>query len=104
MKSLLIMTACPSEEVAIDLARRLVQERCAACVNIVPAIHSIYRWHDAIEETREVLLLIKSTEENYPALESIIHSVHPYQVPEVLAIPIEKAAPHYMAWLTEACG
>lgn len=103
MDNVLIMTACPNQEVAADLAKKLVQERLAACVNIVPGVYSVYRWQDAIEETREVLLLIKSTKANYAALESLIHKIHPYQVPEVLAIPIDQAAPNYAAWLQEMC-
>ena len=104
MDNLLIMTACPNQEVAVELAKTLVQERLAACVNIVPGIYSVYRWQDAIEETREVLLLIKSVAANYAALESLIHKLHPYQVPEVLAIPIDQAAPNYVAWLQEMCA
>lgn len=103
MDCLLVMTACPSQEVALELARRLVQDKLAACVNIVPGVHSVYRWQDAIEETREVMLVIKSTAANYAALESVIHSVHPYQVPEVLAVPITQVAPQYRSWLKEAC-
>lgn len=103
MPGLLIMTACSDHEVALQIAKSLVAEQLAACVNIMPGVQSIYRWHDAIEETREVLLFIKSTEANYPALEALIHRLHPYQVPEVLAIPIAQAAPAYLAWLGEAC-
>lgn len=104
MENLLVLTACPSQEVAIDIAKRLVQEKLAACVNIMPGVHSVYRWQDAIEETREVLLLIKSNAGHYPALEQLILRHHPYQVPEVLALPISQAAPNYLAWLNEACG
>ena len=103
MSSLLVMTACPDQEVAVHIAKSLVAEKLAACVNIIPAVHSIYRWQDAIEETREVLLLIKSTEENFSALEIIIQRLHPYQVPEVIAVPVAKGAPAYLAWLSEAC-
>lgn len=103
MESLLIMTACPDSDVAMLLAKSLVTEKLAACVNIVPSVLSIYRWEDAIEETREVLLLIKSTAENYAALEAAIHRLHPYQVPEVLAVPIAQTAPAYFSWLAAAC-
>ena len=103
MNSLLIMTACPDQEVAVQLAKSLVAEKLAACVNIIPSVLSIYRWEDAIEETREVLLLIKTTSVNYKALEAAIHRLHPYQVPEVLAVPIEQAAPAYLTWLAQAC-
>ena len=103
MNSLLIMTACPDQEVAVQLAKSLVAEKLAACVNIIPSVLSIYRWEDAIEETREVLLLIKTTASHYPALEAAIHRLHPYQVPEVLAVPIAQAAPAYSTWLAQAC-
>jgi periplasmic divalent cation tolerance protein len=103
MSSLLVLTACPDHENASHIAKTLVQEKLAACVNILSGVQSVYRWHDAIEETREVLLLIKSTPEKYPELEAKIHSLHPYEVPEVLAVTADRISHAYQAWLTGAC-
>ncbi len=104
MQGLLVMTACPDQDVARSIAKQLVVERLAACVNIIPGVQSIYRWFDAIEETREVILWIKCSEENYSALEASIQRLHPYQVPEVLALPIAQASPAYLTWLSGACS
>ncbi len=103
MQGLLVMTACPDQDIARSIAKQLVLERLAACVNIIPGVQSIYRWFDAIEETREVILLIKSTADNYALLEAAILRLHPYQVPEVLAVPIAQASSAYVTWLSNAC-
>jgi periplasmic divalent cation tolerance protein len=86
--AIVVLVTVPDAETARNLARQLVHERLAACVNIIPGITSIYRWEGAVEETGEVLLVMKTTADRYEALESAIRSRHPYDVPEILALPV----------------
>lgn len=81
------------------LARLLVERRLAACVNLIPNLTSVYRWQGAIEETTEVLLLIKTTAEMLPALEAALRELHSYNVPEFLALKIEMGSQPYLDWL-----
>ena len=89
--TLLVLTNCPDEESANAIALALVEERLAACVNILPRVQSVYRWQGAVESATEIPLFIKSTATNYPALEAAIRNRHPYQVPEIIALPVERA-------------
>ena len=99
MAALVIFCTCPDRETATRLARTLVEERLAACVNAIGGVVSTYRWQDKIEVDDEVLLLIKTTSDQYEALEARLTELHPYEVPEVLAIkPVAGSAP-YLAWL-----
>ncbi len=77
----------------------LVDERLAACVNVLPAIQSIYRWQGNVERAQEVLLLIKSTGERFPALRERIEQVHSYDTPEIIAVPITEGSEKYLTWL-----
>lgn len=95
----LLISTCPNREIADKLAYLLVEQRLAAGVNIVPAIHSIYEWQDKIVSAAEVLLLIKTRREQYAAIQQIILQNHPYQVPELIAIPIVAGSPNYLAWI-----
>jgi periplasmic divalent cation tolerance protein len=102
-KKLVFTTAASSEE-ARKLARALLERRLVACVNILPQVHSIYRWQDAIEESEEWLLLIKTTE---PALEQVrqtIRELHSYELPECVSIAIEAGSPEYLSWIDGAVG
>ena len=99
MTHYIVVATCPDIKTAQALASILVQARLAACVNIIPAIRSIYEWEGKIENEEESLLLIKSREDHYPALEQAIVKHHPYEVPEILALPIEKGLPAYLGWL-----
>lgn len=99
MNILLVMTNLPTQEVAESLASRLVEQRLAACVNILPSCRSVYQWKGEVERTEEVPLLIKTSEARYPALEEAIRSVHPYDTPEIIAIPVTRALPGYLAWV-----
>lgn len=96
---LLILTNLPDRVSAETLATRLIEERLAACVNILAPCRSIYRWQGAIEKADEVPLLIKTTSERYTALEAMVHSHHPYELPELIAIPITQGLPDYLAWV-----
>ncbi len=99
MDTLLVITNCPDEEVAHRIALALVEEHLAACVNLLPRVQSIYRWQGAVESASEVPLLIKTTAACYPALEAAIRERHPYDVPEIIALPITAGLPAYLNWL-----
>ena len=99
MSTLLVLTNCPDEESANAIALALVEARLAACVNILPRVQSIYRWQGAVESATEIPLFIKSTASNYPALEAAIRDRHPYQVPEIIALPVERGLPAYLDWI-----
>lgn len=98
-QTLLVLTNLPDEATAQALATALVSERLAACVNILAPCRSIYRWRGEIESTPEVPLLIKSTTARYPALEAAIRARHPYELPEIVAVPIAHGLPEYLAWV-----
>uniref|UniRef100_A0A8C5RZ57 CutA divalent cation tolerance homolog n=1 Tax=Laticauda laticaudata TaxID=8630 RepID=A0A8C5RZ57_LATLA len=93
---------CPNETVAKDIARALVERRLAACVNLLPRVTSIYRWQGAVEEDAEVLLMIKTRSSRVPALAEFVRSVHPYEVAEVISVPIQQGNPPYLRWVEEA--
>jgi periplasmic divalent cation tolerance protein len=101
---LLVLSSWPDLDGARTAARLLVEERCIACANIIPAIESIYRWKEKIEISAEVLLLMKTTFGQYPALELRIKQMHPYQVPEVLCFPVSAGFAPYLSWVEESCG
>lgn len=99
MEPLLVITNCPDEESANAIALALVEAKLAACVNILPRVQSIYRWQGVVESATEVPLLIKSTAANFPALEGAIKQRHPYELPEIIALPITQGLPAYLNWL-----
>ncbi|XP_020777741.1 protein CutA homolog isoform X1 [Boleophthalmus pectinirostris] len=92
---------CPNHTVALELARGIVQRKLAACVNIVPAIKSVYEWQGKIEEDDEVLLMIKTRSSKVPSLAEFVRSNHPYEVAEVISVPIEQGNPPYLKWIGE---
>lgn len=99
MEPLLVLTNLPDVASAEKLARALIESRVAACVNVLAACRSIYQWQGAVETATEIPLLIKTTAENYPQLEAIVRTQHPYDVPELIAIPITHGLPAYLDWL-----
>ncbi|MGE5472111.1 MAG: divalent-cation tolerance protein CutA [Bacteroidota bacterium] len=99
MSTLLVLTNCPDEECANAIALAVVEARLAACVNILPRVQSIYRWQGAVESATEVALFIKTTAEHYPALETAIRQRHPYELPEIIALPVERGLPAYLQWV-----
>lgn len=99
MDAILILTTLPDPDLADTLARTLVDEREAACVNRIGPLHSIYRWDGQREENDEYLLLIKTRSELYEAVEKRIHTLHPYTLPEVVMIHLDRVEPRYLAWL-----
>ncbi len=96
---LLATTNMPDMPSAQALARLLVDARLAACVNILPAVQSVYRWQGAIEEATEVTLLIKTTQRRYPQLQRAILASHPYDLPEVIAWPLSEGHLPYLHWV-----
>jgi periplasmic divalent cation tolerance protein len=96
---IVVLSTCESEQEAANVGRHLVEQRLAACVSIVPAVRSIYRWRDEIEEATEWLLVIKSRRDLLPALRAEIEKKHSYEVPEVLALQVVEGSESYLAWL-----
>ncbi len=98
-KPQLVFTTCPDKETAQDIAWQLVDLQLAACVNIIPAIESVYRWQDKVESETEYLLIIKTQSGCYTELESTIQALHPYELPEVVTVSIEAGLPAYLDWI-----
>lgn len=98
-ETLLVLTNLPDADSAKQVARQLVEQRLAACVNILPACTSVYRWNDAIESATEVPVLIKTTLARYPDLQAALTEVHPYELPEIIAVPLHEGLPAYLAWV-----
>jgi periplasmic divalent cation tolerance protein len=96
---LLCLSTCPNADVAARIARALVEERLAACVNRLPGVNSTYRWQGEIHEDAEVLLLIKTTRERFDALRDRLAELHPYEVPELIALEVADGLPAYLDWL-----
>lgn len=96
-----VLSTAPDTEAAKSIARTLVEERIVACVNIVSGVHSVYRWQGKIEESGEVLLVMKTVQDRLSALVSRVKELHPYSVPEVLALPVDAALPAYAAWVAD---
>lgn len=97
----LVLTTSPDATLAQAIARTLVEERLAACVNVLPPMQSVYRWQGQIESASEQLLLIKARRSDYSALEQRIRELHTYAVPEIIAVPIVAGLAAYLAWLTD---
>jgi periplasmic divalent cation tolerance protein len=98
---IVVLTTTDSEESAKALARHLVDRRVAACVNILPKATSVYRWKGAVEEASEFLLVIKSRRDRFPQLRDELASIHSYEVPEVIALPIVDGSDAYLGWLDQ---
>jgi periplasmic divalent cation tolerance protein len=98
----LILSTLPDRETAVQIAKSLVEQGLAACVNLLPQVTSIYEWQGKLEQSDEILLLIKTTKQNYPAVESVLRAKHPYELPEILAVPVEQGLAGYLDWV-ERC-
>jgi periplasmic divalent cation tolerance protein len=99
MKALLVFTTLPDGASARALADHIVSARLAACVNILAPCRSVYRWQGKIEDAEEVPLLIKTSAARYPELEAAIRARHPYELPEIVAVPLSPGLPAYLDWL-----
>lgn len=95
----LVLVTAPSQEVAAELARAVVGEELAACVNVIPGLRSIYRWDGKVTDDAEVLCLMKTRRALYPALRDRVGALHPYQVPEIIAVPLAEGNAPYLTWL-----
>jgi len=99
MSVVLCLTTCPEREGAMTLAKTLVDEGLAACVNVVPGATSVYRWHGAIEQADELQLFIKTTQAQLVALKVRLCELHPHEVPELVALPVVDGLPAYLGWV-----
>jgi periplasmic divalent cation tolerance protein len=97
-----VLCTCPDEACGQELAGALVEEKLAACVNIIPGIKSVYAWKGAIETDPECLLVIKTRQACYARLETRLQALHPYELPEIISVPIEAGLAGYLAWITAA--
>lgn len=102
--ALLVLTNLPDATSAEALARTLIEQKMAACVNVLAGCRSIYRWQGMVEQAEEVPVLIKTTRARYPQCEAVIRAHHPYALPEIIALPITAGLPDYLAWVAEECA
>lgn len=97
----LVLTTCPSAQTANSIAHALVEERLAACANILPPMQSVYRWRGGVESAQEQLVIVKIRAADYAEVQRRIRELHPYELPEIIAIPISTGLPAYLAWLED---
>ncbi|MGB8580580.1 MAG: divalent-cation tolerance protein CutA [Candidatus Sulfotelmatobacter sp.] len=98
----IVLTTAGSEEEAQKIARHLVENRMAACVNIIPQIASVYRWQGKVEEAREWLLLIKTTADVFETVREAIAHLHSYELPECVCLTVEDGSPNYLQWIADS--
>jgi periplasmic divalent cation tolerance protein len=94
-----VLMSAPDEDTALAIARSAVEERLAACANLLPGVRSIYRWQDDVQDEREVLVIFKTVERMVPRLVARIEELHPYDVPEALALPVHAGSAAYLRWV-----
>lgn len=99
MEPILVLTNFPDRASALALAQKLVDERLAACVNVLADCTSVYRWQEKIENASEVPVFIKTLAQHYPRVEQAVKAMHPYELPEIIAVPISNGLPAYMQWI-----
>jgi len=100
---LLAISTFPDAETANRVARALIAEKFAACANIIPAVHSIYRWKDRIETAGEVMVFFKTTPDRQAAFQEKLRSLHPYEVPEIIFVSVVTGLSDYLRWVIENC-
>jgi periplasmic divalent cation tolerance protein len=98
-KHLLVLTTCPGSITAKKIANDLVLEKLAACVQVIPGVQSFFRWVGKVDNSEEILLIIKTTSDRYPQLESRIAALHPYELPEIITLPINGGLEGYLKWI-----
>lgn len=96
----IVVTTCPTLEIATQLANEVVGQQLAACVNIIPSIKSVYKWKGKIEHDDESLLIIKTMKQQLASLEKLVLKLHPYETPEFISMPIESGSKAYLDWIT----
>ena len=100
-EAILVLTNLPDPQSAAQLAEKLIGERLAACVNILAPCTSMYRWQGKLETAQETPLLIKTLRVHYGKLEQAIRTHHPYELPEIIAVPVERGLPEYLGWVVQ---
>jgi len=103
MAVLLALSTFPDHETAQRISNQLVTEKFAACANILPGIESIYRWKEKIETGNETLVFFKLSEDRQSAFQEKLRSLHPYEVPEIIIVPVTTGLPEYLRWVAESC-
>jgi periplasmic divalent cation tolerance protein len=103
-KILLALSTFPDAEIARRISNQLVSERFAACANIFPSVESIYRWKEQIESGNETFVFFKVSEDGQSAFQDKLRSLHPYDVPEIIFLPVGNGLAEYLQWVTENCG
>ena len=103
-KVFLALSTFPDHETARRIANQLVTEKFAACANILPAIESIYRWKEKLESGNETLVFFKVSEDRQSAFQEKLSALHPYEVPEIIFVPISSGLPEYLRWVAENCS
>jgi periplasmic divalent cation tolerance protein len=98
---LLVLTNAPDRDTAMRIANALVTDQVAACVNVLGPCDSVYPWQGAVEQAQEIPLLIKTTGARYAALEAALRKLHPYELPEIIAVPVAHGLPGYLQWVAE---
>ena len=98
---IVVYITAPSQEEAKSLAQALVKEKLAACVNIIPGIQSVYQWDNAIQTDQELLLICKTRTERFETLKKRVQALHPYDVPEIISIPVQNGSEPYLNWVRE---
>jgi periplasmic divalent cation tolerance protein len=101
---LLALSTFPDAEIARRISNQLVSKHFAACANILPSVESIYRWKEKIESGNETLVLFKVSEVRQAAFQDKLRSLHPYDVPEIIFVPVTGGLPEYLQWVAENCG
>lgn len=99
MSVLVVLTNCPDAACAERIAQAAIDAGLAACANIMAPCRSVYRWQGKVESAEEIPLILKSTAGNYPELEKTIRRLHPYELPEIIALPVEQGLPAYLEWV-----
>ena len=102
LNCIVILTTCPDIETARIISKALVENHLAACVNIIPGLESIYLWKGVINTDIETLLIIKTTNDKFDAVESMIKSLHPYELPELISLQIDKGLDKYLDWIVKS--
>ncbi len=103
-KILLALSTFPDRETAQRISNQLVTKKFAACANILPGIESIYRWKDKIVGGNETLVFFKLSEDRQSAFQEKLRALHPYEVPEIIFVPVSSGLPAYLRWVVESCG
>ena len=103
-KILLALSTFPDAETARRISNQLVTEKVAACANILPGVESIYRWKEKIETANETLVFFKLSEDRQAAFQEKLRSLHPYEVPEIVFVPVASGLPDYLRWVAESCA